>query len=198
MIQQDRSAAEDTTAQPTLWRRTTIQLGPLRITREHHVVPQPDGGSPVARQRSGWRLAALAAMLGTVGAGGLAVAATKSVSRPAYSISVPVPERHVATRAAATPASSKAVRGKQAAPTAKAPDPSDTDDQRAMAIAAAFATGDVQEWQSADGREHGFVVAGAAEDRDGTTCRSLSILIRPLAGGDRVDQVRQCRAGQGG
>jgi len=60
------------------------------------------------------------------------------------------------------------------------------------AIAAAMATGALQQWTSDDGAERGFVVAGPAEQG----CRILSILIRRDGNSD-VRTRRECAAGAG-
>lgn len=58
------------------------------------------------------------------------------------------------------------------------------------AISAAFRTGQMQQWLTADGNERGFVVAGPAEGH----CRTLSILIK-RDGDNRVETRRQCPGG---
>lgn len=189
-------------------RRTTIELGPLRITREYRCLAPSPLALPLDRRaaaprRGGWHAAAGMALLCTVGAGGLAVAATKAPARPSYSVSVSVPER------VAEPARQPDVALRRSAiapkPRAAATSPATTDEHapasdasgftsRASAIAAALRSGDMQEWHAGNGGEHGFVVAGLAEEQDGKVCRALSVLTRAAGMGDRVDQMRECRA----
>lgn len=183
-----------------LMRRTTIELGPLRITRERVIVALPTGVPALARPRRRVWPALLAAAAAT-SLGGLAVGATRLPPRASYSVSVPVPERVVVPTPATRPAPP---RSSHSAPAARSPadltaDTADTDDAatvlsgrvtRAAAVAAALRTGEMSEWQQPDGTR-GFVVAGAAEAEDRRRCRALSVLTRS-AGGDTVDQLRAC------
>jgi hypothetical protein len=182
------------TTTTALVRRTTVELGPLRITREYTVTTLPARLPALVRPRRR-RWPALLAVVAATSVGGLAVAATKLPPRAPYSVSVPVPERVAAPAPAATPTPRAARR------VAPAPSPSATDATdaamvlpgpatRAAAVAAALRTGEMTEWQRADG-ERGFVVAGAAEPDGARTCRALSVLTRG-AGGDRVEQLRAC------
>lgn len=79
-----------------------------------------------------------------------------------------------------------------AAPLTPDADAADTDaplSSMAQAIAAASASGQLQQWSDARGLDHGFVVAGPAEGG----CRSLSVLIRRPGSDDRVEQRQACR-----
>ena len=180
-----------------LVRRTTIELGPLRITREVALTTLP----ALARPRRRLWPALLAAAAAT-GLGGLAVAATKLPPRASYSVSVPVPERvTVSAPRHASTAPSYPARHAIPRPTPSAT-PSDEPAEvlpgaanRAAAVAEALRSGDMTEWQQPGGA-HGFVVAGAAEPDGARTCRALSVLTRG-DGGDRVEQLRACLPGDG-
>ncbi|MBW6531378.1 hypothetical protein KZ820_11595 [Sphingomonas sp. RRHST34] len=175
-----------------LVRRTTIELGPLRITREVALTTLPALTRP---RRRLWP--ALLAAAAATSVGGLAVAATKLPPRATYSVSVPVPDRVVAAPPRATPVA-RAVDRASPAPTAKAPVvaatvvemPSEGASSRAAAVTAALRSGEMTEWQQPGGA-YGFVVAGAAEPDGARTCRALSVLTRG-DGGDRVEQLRAC------
>ena len=184
-------------------RRTTIELGPLRITREYRCAP-PGPHYPFyepARVRSGggWRAAGVLGVVLAVSAGGLSMAATRAppMRTRAYAVSVPVPQqviappppvvearavRAVVPRAVTAPVVRKVVADEA---------PLDSG-SRAAAIAAALHSGEVQEWFESAGQVHGFVVAGAAEADGGRMCRALSVLTRVPGGADRVDQRREC------
>ncbi|MBB6505189.1 hypothetical protein F4693_002176 [Sphingomonas endophytica] len=183
-------------------RRTTIELGPLRITREYRCAP-PGPHYPFyepARVRSGggWRAAGVLGVVLAVSAGGLSMAATHAppVRTRAYAVSVPVPQQVIAPPPVVV---AQAVRPvvpvAKATPSAK---PAVGDDlpqdsgSRATAIAAALRSGEVQEWYESAGQVHGFVVAGETEAEGGRTCRALSVLTRAPGGADRVDQRREC------
>lgn len=58
----------------------------------------------------------------------------------------------------------------------------------AQAIAAASASGHLQQWSDAEGLDHGFVVAGPSEGG----CRTLSVLIRHAGSDDRVERRQAC------
>ncbi|MBW6527232.1 hypothetical protein KZ813_10310 [Sphingomonas sp. RHCKR7] len=188
-----------------LVRRTTIELGPLRITLEVALSTLPTTLPALVRPRR--RLwPALLAVTAATSVGGLAVAATRLPPRASYSVSVPVPERVTAPAPPATPAP-HAVRHAAPAPRASPspayeaaaemlPAPSlPAPATRAAAVAAALRSGAMTEWQQPGGA-HGFVVAGAAEPDGARTCRALSVLTRDI-GGDRVEQLRACVAGDG-
>lgn len=184
-------------------RRTTIELGPLRITREYRCAP-PGPHYPFyeparARSGGGWRAAGVLGVMLAVSAGGLSMAATHAppVRTPAYAVSVPVPQQVIAppppvvearTVRAAVPAAVTAPVVKEVVAD-EAPLDSGS---RATAIAAALRSGEVQEWYESAGQVHGFVVAGEAEAEGGRTCRALSVLTRAPGGADRVDQRRAC------
>ncbi|MEG8037934.1 hypothetical protein QP166_00705 [Sphingomonas sp. LR60] len=181
-------------------RRTTIELGPLRITREYRCAP-PGPHYPFyeparARSGGGWRAAGVLGVMLAVSAGGLSMAATRAAPiRPVnYSVSVPVPERAIAPPAVAVARTVRPV-APVAVPLAKAVVadelPQDSG-SRAAAVAAALRSGEVQEWYESTGQVHGFVVAGEAEADGGRTCRALSVLTRAPDGADRVDQRREC------
>jgi len=187
-----------------VWRRTTIECGPLRITREYRCVPLDPGASfveaPRARRGGGWRAAGAMGVVLAISAGGLSMAATRMPAprAPAYSVSVPVPQRVIAAPApvriakVAAPALAAAViPGAVAAPASAEAVPDDTG-SRAAAISAALRSGEVQEWYETAGQVHGFVVAGEAERDGARTCRALSVLTRAPGGADRVDQRREC------
>ncbi|MBY9062915.1 hypothetical protein K7957_08225 [Sphingomonas yunnanensis] len=187
-----------------LVRRTTIELGPLRITREVALTTLPGTLAPTlpALRRRPRIWPALLAAAAATSLGGLAVAATKLPPRPSYSVSVPVPERVAVAAPRATPARTPRLthRTERAAtPIATSADEAAAElpgaTSRAAAVAAALCSGEMTEWQQPGGA-HGFVVAGAAE-ADGTrTCRALSVLTRS-GGGDRVEQLRACLPGDG-
>ncbi len=183
-----------------LVRRTTIELGPLRITREVALTTLPTTLSALVRPRRRLWPALLAAVAAT-SVGGLAVAATKLPPRASYSVSVPVPERVIAAAPRATPVARAANRAspvpRSRAPVAAAPVevPPEGATSRAAAVAAALRSGEMTEWQQPGGA-HGFVVAGGAEPDGARTCRALSVLIRG-DGGDRVEQLRACLPGDG-
>ncbi|MEH3102557.1 MAG: hypothetical protein PGN12_01440 [Sphingomonas phyllosphaerae] len=177
-------------------RRTVIELGPLRITRErrfagpglHYPFYEP------ARSRSGggWRAAGVLGVVLALSAGGLSMAATHAPPvRPVrYAVSVPVPQQVIAPPSPVVAA--RPVVPAMAVKKAVVNDlPLDTG-SRATAIAAALRSGEVQEWYESAGQVHGFVVAGAAEAEGGRTCRALSVLTRAPGGADRVDQRREC------
>ncbi|MBB3347849.1 hypothetical protein [Sphingomonas sp. BK069] len=195
----DRRTAPTTMA--GLVRRTTIELGPLRITREVALTRLPTTLPALARPRRRLWPALLAAAAAT-SVGGLAVAATKLPPRASYSVSVPVPERVVAAAPRAISVARTADRASPAptssAPAAAAPAaevPPDGASSRAAAVAAALRSGEMTEWQQPGGA-HGFVVAGAAEPDGARTCRALSVLTRS-DGGDHVEQLRACLPGEG-
>jgi hypothetical protein len=181
-------------------RRTTIELGPLRITREYRCAP-PGPHYPFyeparARSGGGWRAAGVLGVVLAVSAGGLSMAATHAppVRAVNYSVSVPVPQRVIAPP---KPLPLPQVVRRVAAPVATvAPAVADggpgDGGTRATAIAAALRSGEVQEWYESAGQVHGFVVAGEAETDGGRTCRALSVLTRAPGGADRVDQRRAC------
>lgn len=184
-----------------MWRRTTIELGPLRITREYHCAP-PGPHYPFyepARMRTGggWRAAGVLGVVLALSAGGLSMAATRMPAprAPAYSVSVPVPTRVIAP-AKALPVAKVAKRAPEQKVVAVEPASDDAlpgdNGSRAVAIAAALRSGEVQEWFEAAGQVHGFVVAGVAEEDAGRTCRALSVLTRTPGGADKVDQRREC------
>lgn len=184
-------------------RRTVIELGPLRITRERRFAasgPHYPFYEPVrARSGGGWRAAGIMGVVLAASAGGLSMAATHAppVRAANYSVSVPVPQQVIAPPPPLVEA--RAVRPVAAVAVATlavrkpvADDlPPDTG-SRATAIAAALRSGEVQEWYESAGQVHGFVVAGAAEADGGRTCRALSVLTRAPGGADRVDQRREC------
>jgi surface antigen len=185
-------------------RRTTIELGPLRITREYRCAPlhphYPFADASRARGGGGWRAAGVLGVVLALSAGGLSMAATHAPPRtPRYSVSLPVPQRVIAPagavratqRAAPLPVSTVAATT-AAAMTADAEESPADAGSRTTAIAAALRSGEVQEWFEAAGQVHGFVVAGAAEQDGAQTCRALSILTRAPGGADRVDQRRAC------
>jgi hypothetical protein len=200
-----------------LLRRTSIECGPLRITREYHVAPVVHGAvwDGAARPpRRDLRFITLLGILCTAGIGGLAVAATKGTARGAYSITLPVPVeptgaaaipvRHAnpprrlqaaTRRQAVPPALAAAVEAPPAATTTAGEDlslhPTATATRRS-AIAAALRDGEVQEWRDPATDARGYVVAGAAETSDGRTCRALSVLTRSPGGVDAVEQRRDC------
>ncbi|MCW6530068.1 hypothetical protein NED98_07410 [Sphingomonas sp. MMSM20] len=200
-------------------RRTTISCGPLYIVREEHRFARDIAGDtfvPAVRRRArfaGWRVVG-AAVLGCVGIGGIALAATGVPTRGDYVVSIPIPDSVPAVFADAGKAVARhrPRRAPAAAQAVPAPVPADATEiisarslgdattagfaSRAAAIDAALRSGDMQEWRDARAGERGFVVAGPA-DRDGTqTCRNLSILTRGSGDSqERVDQQRQCRAG---
>ncbi len=188
-----------------VFRRTTIELGPLRITREYRCAPlhphYPFADAPRTPRGGGWRAAGALGVVLALSAGGLSVAATHAPApRPArYSVSLPVPVHVIAParplRVARTvaPVAASPVAVVTAASDAVPSDtvPSDTG-SRATAIAAALRSGEVQEWFEAAGQVHGFVVAGEAEPDGVRTCRALSVLTRAPGGADRVDQRREC------
>ncbi|KQN90982.1 hypothetical protein ASE95_11985 [Sphingomonas sp. Leaf231] len=193
-----------TNGRSDILRRTTIELGPLRITREYRCVPldpnYPFADAPRARSGGGWRAAAALGVVLAVSAGGLSVAATRAPMPrpPGYSISLPVPQHAIA---AARPLSTKRVVAPATAPVpvrstvvapAAAHDLPDDTGSRAAAIAAAMRSGEVQEWFEAAGQLHGFVVVGEASAEGTQTCRALSVLTRAPGGADRVDQRRAC------
>lgn len=185
-----------------LIRRTTIELGWLRITREYRVAalhpdyPFANAVVPARVRLGGWRNAGLIGMVVAASAGGLAVASTHVAPSPVYAISRAVPERPAPL---ARPVSTKRViqprvdtpASPVVADRAALPDTTDTG-SRAIAIAAALRSGEVQEWYEVNGGIHGFVVAGAEERDGGRTCRALSVLTRAPGGADRVDQHREC------
>ncbi|WP_238303143.1 hypothetical protein [Sphingomonas phyllosphaerae] len=182
-------------------RRTVIELGPLRITREHRfAVPGPHYPfyEPVrARSGGGWRAAGIMGVMLAVSAGGLSMAATHAppVRAVNYSVSVPVPQQVIAPPAPVVVA--RAVRPVARAATRPPVVEAAVADlpgggSRATAIAAALRSGEVQEWYESAGQVHGFVVAGEAEAEGGRTCRALSVLTRAPGGADRVDQRREC------
>ncbi len=184
-------------------RRTVIELGPMRITREcRFAVPGPyyPFYEPArARSGGGWRAAGIMGVMLAVSAGGLSMAATHAppVRAVNYSVSVPVPQQVIAPPAPLVVA--RAVRpivpGPTPAPLAKtavADDLPQESGSRAAAIAAALRSGEVQEWYESAGQVHGFVVAGEAEADGGKLCRALSVLTRAPGGADRVDQRREC------
>jgi len=181
-------------------RRTTIELGSLRITREVVLTTLPTTLPALARPRRRLWPALLAAAAAT-SVGGLAVAATKLPPRASYSVSVPVPERVIAPAAHANPAPRAAERASPAppsrAPAAAAVAAASSEDvsSRAAAVAAALRSGEMTEWQQPGGA-HGFVVAGVAEPEGARTCRALSVLTRGAAG-DRVEQLRACMPDDG-
>jgi hypothetical protein len=182
-------------------RRTTIELGPLRITREYRCAPPGPHYpfyEPRARSGSGWRAAGVLGVVLAVSAGGLSMAATRAAPiRPVtYSVSVPVPERAiapsrspVAVARAVRPVAPVAVPSVKAVEAAELPQDGGS---RAAAVAAALRSGEVQEWYESARQVHGFVVAGEAEADGGRTCRALSVLTRAPGGADRVDQRREC------
>ena len=181
-----------------VFRRTTIELGPLRITREYRCVPldpdYPFVDAPRARS-GGWRAAGVLGVLLTVSAGGLAVASTKAAPPPRYSVSLAVPQRAIVPEAPRPAARVRRTAAPVAAPATVAPTVTPIDagtGSRAAAITAALRSGEVQEWFDPAAQVHGFVVAGAAEDEGGRTCRALSVLTRAPGGADRVDQRREC------
>ncbi len=181
-------------------RRTTIELGPLRITREYRCGspgPHYPFYEPVrARSGGGWRAAGVLGVVLAVSAGGLSMAATHAPpARPVtYAVSVPVPQQVIAPPPPVVVA--RAVRPvahvTRAAQKPAAGDLPLETGSRATAIAAALRSGEVQEWYESAGQVHGFVVAGEAEADSGRTCRALSILTRAPGGADRVDQRREC------
>ncbi|MBB3694593.1 hypothetical protein [Sphingomonas sp. BK580] len=184
-----------------LVRRTTIELGPLRLTREVVLTTLPATLPALIRPRLRPFPALLAAAAAT-GLGGLAVAATRLPPRASYSVSVPVPER--VTLSAPRPTSTAAPRAARHPLPRPAPSASPADDvaavlpgaaTRAAAVAAALRSGEMTEWQQPGGA-HGFVVAGAAEPDGARTCRALSVLTRG-DGRDRVEQLRACLPGDG-
>ncbi|KTT74071.1 hypothetical protein [Sphingomonas endophytica] len=197
MVKGDRFEAERRT---DVLRRTTVELGPLRIVREVRLAPLPIDypfvDAPRARTGGGWRAAGMMGVLMAVSAGGLSFAATRAPAprQPSYSVSLPVPQR-VIPPARPLPVARVA---KQTVPVAKATAAPVADDlpadsgSRAIAIAAALRSGEVQEWYEAAGQVHGFVVAGDAEQDGAQTCRALSVLTRAPGGADKVDQRREC------
>lgn len=154
----------------------------------------------------GVALASLAAMgFGVLGSG-----ATASAGR--YVLSVPVPAAgpsHARPRKAATrPAPRAPVAQPKTTPAAddaqapelgtaereddRSPDLAARFDTPERAVAAAAATGRLQEWARPDGSERGFVVAGTPE-QGAAGCRNLSILTR-RGEDDQVTNVRRCGA----
>lgn len=184
-----------------MWRRTTIELGPLRITREYRCAPTgpdyPFWEPTRARPGGGWRAAGVLGVVLAVSAGGLSMATTRRPAprAPGYSVSLPVPARVIAP-ARPLPVAPKPAPAPAAAPRATATPVADDlpgdSGSRAAAIAAALTSGEVQEWYEAAGQVHGFVVAGAAEQDGERTCRALSVLTRAPGGADKVDQQRAC------
>jgi hypothetical protein len=189
--------------------RTTIEFGPIRLTRErtlhYTAAPAPDLVSRSAGRD--WRLVGLAGVLCVAGLGGLGLASPRLASpglpsRPAYSISLPVPAsvdapRDVVRRPSATPpaiGSHRVIAGDIARPaevaTADTGQAGDTPflTKRADAVAAALRSGIMQEWRDSAGTTRGFVVAGPVADG----CRMLSVLTRSADAGDRVEQMREC------
>lgn len=191
-----------TDAQGDVWRRTTIECGPLRIVREYRhapaAPPYPFYVPARARAGGGWRAAGVLSVMLAVSAGGLSVAATRAPAprAPGYSVSVAVPQRVIAP-AAPVRAAPRLVRAPEAVPVAAGTPaaaratPGDAGG-RAAAIAAALHSGEVQEWFEAEAQVHGFVVAGEAERDGARTCRALSVLTRAPGGADRVEQQRGC------
>ncbi|VXC84659.1 hypothetical protein [Sphingomonas sp. 8AM] len=184
-------------------RRTTIELGPLRITREYRCAP-PGPHYPFyeparARSGGGWRAAGVLGVVLAVSAGGLSMAATHAppVRAMKYAVSVPVPQRVIApppptvAARAVRPVAPVAAATPSAKPVVADDLPQDSG-SRATAIAAALRSGEVQEWYESAGQVHGFVVAGEAEADGARTCRALSVLTRAPGGADRVDQRRAC------
>lgn len=182
-----------------LLRRTTIELGPLRITREYRWTPVHDDypfvDPPRARRAGGWGAAGVLGMTVALGAGGWAVAATK-MPPPRYSVSVAVPERVAALPVKPARRVARAVPRPAATPVEPPPParddaPADTG-SRAAAVAAALRTGEMQQWYEAAGDVRGFVIAGPAEQDGAQRCRALSVLTRAPGGTDRVDQRHEC------
>ncbi len=194
-----------------LWCRTTIELGPLRITREYRrAAPGPNYPfyePPRARGGAGWRAAGALGVVLALSAGGLSMAATRMPAprAPRYSVSLPVPQQPIApakpiAKARAATIAPPAAITPVAATGATTPEPEDVrgdEGSRAQAIAAALRSGEVQEWYETAGRVHGFVVAGEPERDGARTCRALSVLTRVPGGADRVDQQRACLPGAG-
>lgn len=124
-----------------------------------------------------------------------------------YVVSVPVPQRAVATvvsvstKPAGRPASysvsgrPRAISSSDAAivPATDTRDAISVDmpaglTTRQGALAAALRTGVFQQWVRGGGDERGFVVAGPAQNG----CRDLSVLIRRFGDDDKVEKIHQC------
>ena len=59
-----------------------------------------------------------------------------------------------------------------------------------QAIAAAWRTGEAQEWD--ENGSHGIIVPGPAEESEGYRCRSITRLTRRIGQEDAVEQLRRC------
>lgn len=182
-------------------RRTSVTLGPLKITREEQrYVADVSAPTTAAPRTGGFRALGFATLL-CASAGGIAMAASRTPMLGDYVVSLPVPQP-VARTSVQQDVPPPARRKRRAAPAAAAP-AEDADviavdipatATRLAAIDAALRTGEMQEWRDATGAGHGYVVAGPASDEGALACRDLSILTRAPGAVDRVDQRRECRA----
>jgi hypothetical protein len=184
-------------------RRTSVTLGPLKITREEQrYIADVSAPHTAAPRTGGFRALGFVTLL-CASAGGIAMAASRTPMLSDYVVSLPVPQPVVRT-SVQLDVPPPARRKRRAAPaTVASAEDADADlialdipatRTRLAAIDAALRTGEMQEWRDATGADHGYVVAGPASDEGALACRDLSILTRAPGAADRVDQRHECRA----